>query len=281
MSGGANPIEPTCGTGPKPLYRHASIGNETEPVKGLCQAVPHRLACIFIVACRLLARQGSAGWTTMGPSQSLCRGDCVGLSDLVDMATSGLRRCEGRAPRRCRRRGENRQADAGRRGDAGSGPNEERVREHRERPQIQEEIARAGIVLTAMAGSAAPILPRTTACRRPAPPRPPAGLSGVLVAARFLMDSFAMARPWNDWYACDGNPYGTWLRSGCDPRRSRERRQADVSSVATRNRGRKPMPASLAGRWFQYASISPDISVRTGNPSRSEGMRAWICASRR
>ena len=30
-----------------------------------------------------------------------------------------------------------------------------------------------------------------------------------------------MARPWNNWYHCNGNTYGTWLRG--DPRGYRER----------------------------------------------------------
>ena len=31
-----------------------------------------------------------------------------------------------------------------------------------------------------------------------------------------------MGQPWNDWYHCNGNTYGTWLRG--DPRGFRERR---------------------------------------------------------
>ena len=31
-----------------------------------------------------------------------------------------------------------------------------------------------------------------------------------------------MSVPWNDWYHCNGNTYGTWLRG--DPRGFRERR---------------------------------------------------------
>ncbi|MCG8406096.1 MAG: hypothetical protein MI923_12940 [Phycisphaerales bacterium] len=64
-----------------------------------------------------------------------------------------------------------------------------------------------------------------------------------------------MAKPWNDWYHCNGNTYGTWLRG--DPRGFRERRHRRHVEGDYKNPPPRGMYDALYARSLQLLKRPP------------------------